>query len=121
MTSTPDPTTAGTPAETPTDQPSGAVTFTDDGSLWTMRGEIDVAVMQRSQEALSHALRERPARITVDVGAVTFMDSSGLRMLYTAVSASEDRPRLVNVPRRVRDLLEISGVTALFELEPADA
>ncbi|MBD5785446.1 STAS domain-containing protein [Cellulosimicrobium terreum] len=90
----------------------------DDGALWVMRGEIDAAVQTRYEdELLRHAeTATRPVR--VDLSAVTFMDSGGLRLLYHAATAGPGSPRLVDVPERVRDLLELSGVVGLFELEP---
>ena len=44
------------------------------------------------------------------------MDSGGLRLLYHAATAGSGAPVLERVPRRVRDLLELSGVAELFEL-----
>ncbi len=79
------------------------------------RGEIDAAVGRREDELLRLA-QSADGHIHIDLGAVTFMDSGGLRLLYHAATAGSGAPVLERVPRRVRDLLEFSGVAELFEL-----
>ncbi|MCB7135339.1 STAS domain-containing protein [Cellulosimicrobium marinum] len=95
------------------------VRIQDEGSLWVMYGEIDAAVQSRHEDDLLRHARAVPGRIRIDLSAVTFMDSGGLRLLYHAATAGDDRPALVGTPRRVRDLLELSGVDGLFELVEA--
>ena len=95
---------------------SGDVQTTDGGTHWTMRGEIDAAVQARREDELLRIAQSANERIHVDLGDVTFMDSGGLRLLYHAATAGSGAPVLERVPRRVRDLLELSGVAELFEL-----
>ncbi|QJW38601.1 STAS domain-containing protein [Cellulosimicrobium protaetiae] len=81
-----------------------------------MQGEIDAAVQARREDELLRLAQSADARIHIDLGEVTFMDSGGLRLLYHAATAGSGAPVLERVPRRVRDLLELSGVADLFEL-----
>ncbi|MBM7818723.1 anti-sigma B factor antagonist [Cellulosimicrobium cellulans] len=94
---------------------SGDVLTTSGGTRWTMRGEIDAAVQARREDELLRIAQSANERIHVDLGEVTFMDSGGLRLLYHAATAGSGAPVLERVPRRVRDLLELSGVVDLFE------
>lgn len=95
---------------------SGDVRTTRGGTRWEMRGEIDAAVQARHEDELLRLAQSADERIHIDLGGVTFMDSGGLRLLYHAATAGAGTPVLVNVPHRVLDLLELSGVDSLFEL-----
>jgi len=96
---------------------SGDVLTAEDGTRWTMQGEIDAAVQARREDELVRLAQSAEGRIHIDLGDVTFMDSGGLRLLYHAATAGSGVPVLERVPRRVRDLLELSGVAGLFEID----
>ena len=82
---------------------------------WILTGEIDISVHERFRE-IWPPHRRATAPIEVDMGAATFIDSSGLRILYDARTASPEgeKPVLTNVPERVRWVIEVTGLTALF-------
>ncbi|WP_265522847.1 STAS domain-containing protein [Oerskovia flava] len=92
----------------------GGVRIEDDGARWVLWGEVDAAVQARYEDRVVSALGDVSGPVTVDLSDVTFMDSGGLRLLYRAVHPTAGNPVLVDVPARIRDLLEISGVAALF-------
>ena len=71
----------------------------------------------RHEDELVRYARSARSPIRIDLTDVTFMDSGGLRLLYHAATTSNPGPRLVGTPQRVRDLLELSGVVDLFDLE----
>lgn len=84
---------------------------------WVMWGEVDAAVQRRMSGRLADHLRETADEpLTVNLGEVTFIDSGGLRLLYTAAESKPTPPVLVGVPDKVRDLLRLSGVDSLFTL-----
>lgn len=95
----------------------GDVRVEDDGYLWVMRGEIDAAVQSRHEDHLKQVARAADRQIVIDLSDVTFMDSGGLRLLYHAVEGSPRPPLLRGVPERTHDLLELSGIVALFTIE----
>lgn len=97
----------------------GDVRTADEGSLWIMEGEVDAAVQARYEDLLVKLARQATRRITIDLTTVTFMDSGGLRLLYHAAEGSPEPPLLRGVPDRIQDLLDLSGVAALFVFEPA--
>lgn len=96
----------------------GDVRAEDDGSIWIMEGEIDAAVQARREDELLQLAQQASRRIVIDVSAVTFMDSGGLRLLYHAAERSPEPPLLRGVPDRIQDLLDLSGVSPLFAFEP---
>jgi anti-anti-sigma factor len=85
-----------------------------EGLLLRFRGEFDMAAADDAAAALQWACA-RGGRIEVDLGEVTFMDSSGLRTLVTARRAA-DRDGcslvLVSASERVAEVLDITGTHA---------
>jgi anti-sigma B factor antagonist len=85
----------------------------DDGTvLVTVTGEIDSSNCDRLQSLLSE--RAGPGAVDVDLGGVTFIDSSGLRALLVgqqAVMSAAGSLRVVNPSDNVRRLFEITGLT----------
>ena len=92
------------------------VTVTGDGLR--LAGEIDAA----SSVALSADLDPLPVghRIVLDLAAVTFIDSSGLRVLIDAHRRAEADGRMLviaNPSPPVTRLFEISGLTNHLHVE----
>ena len=92
------------------------VTVTDDGLQ--LAGEIDAA----SSVALAARLDPLPLghRIVLDLAAVTFIDSSGLRVLIDAHRRAEADGRVVVIAHPsapVSRLFEISGLTNHLHVE----
>src|SRR3954447_8499420 len=82
-----------------------------------VRGDVDVATAPALEDALADAIRESDGALAVDLSAVDFLDSSGLRVLLRAraLLGREDRALAVVCPfGRVRRVFELSGVSELF-------
>lgn len=86
-------------------------------------GEVDISSTPELAEYLSTVCAERPPGLTVDFTEVTFVDSSGVRVLVhaarEAVAAGIDF-RLVcppgNIPvRRVIDILQLNTVLKIVD------
>jgi anti-sigma B factor antagonist len=77
---------------------------------WALAGEIDA----HTAPALSGAMVKMPeGEITIDVAGVTFMDSSGLRVLVEASSRARAAGGTLVLERpttAIRRLVEISGL-----------
>jgi anti-anti-sigma factor len=91
------------------------ISVTNDG--WALNGEIDA----HTAPTLERALAELPSTVaTVDVAGVTFMDSSGLRVLMAAtLHARESGGDLIiaNPTPGIVRLVEISGLSEHLRLE----
>jgi anti-sigma B factor antagonist len=97
----------------------------DGAACVAVAGEVDVETAPRMRDAVVEAVADgRP--VVVDLGSVTFMDSSGLSALVAAHRVAEARGvplQLRNVPRRVMKLVAITGLDSLLSIEtvPTDA
>jgi anti-sigma B factor antagonist len=88
-------------------------------------GDIDLRTAEAVRTELQAAQAEA-RRVVLDLRQVTFMDSSGIRLLVEAQHAA-DRDSfsfaVVPGPRPVQRLLELAGLTGRLALvdDPADA
>ena len=92
----------------------------DGGIIVAISGEVDVCTEAPLQQALLRNIRERGARLTVDVSGVSFMDCAGLRALLTTRRRAELRGgfmRLIAVSRAVRRIIELTGVHEALAVE----
>lgn len=86
----------------------------------SLRGEIDFLNAAPITEAIRLALGEaRPERLRVNVCDVTFLDSSGIGVLVSAMRAAEDASVAFRVERPsagVRDQIDRVGLIEVFGL-----
>ncbi len=83
-------------------------------------GELDLAASTAFGDAVERAMTSSP-RVIVDAADLTFIDSSGVNALVRAQRRASDAAveLVVRAPdRRVRTVLEITGVDALLAIEP---
>lgn len=81
-------------------------------------GELDVAAAPRAEAAIAQAERSRPATLELDLSTLTFMDSTGLRlMLSTRQRALRAGRRLLlrRGPDAVQRVFEVTALGTLFE------
>lgn len=101
-----------------------SVNSRDDGVLDViLRGEIDYTNAAPVTETVIGAVdRARPAAVRVDLQQVTFLDSSGIGVLITAMKAAREVPadfRVAGPNPKVLDQLRITGLAELFPIDPA--
>jgi anti-sigma B factor antagonist len=93
----------------------------DDRVVVVLEGELDLASAPALQRALL-ALVDRPvAALTLDLGALSFLDSSGLGALYRTRQAADAQGitfRLVRVPDHVMRVLDVTAMAPRFDLDP---
>lgn len=90
-------------------------------SCVTVVGEVDAHTAPDLLTALLDAVEVDP-RVTVDLAAVTSMDSQGLATLLQAKQEAESRGgtlRLEAVPQPVLELLRETRMETAFTLDPA--
>ena len=83
------------------------------------RGELDLASTPEIQGRLLAILGQDIGALTLDLGALTFLDSSGISALNRVrVEADEQGVSfaLRAVPHQTRRVLEVTGMTDLFEM-----
>lgn len=83
-------------------------------------GEIDAATVGAMKERIGDAIGANPGgRVTIDMSKVTFLDSTGLGALVSALRYARDGGgdiTITNVAPNVRKVFEITGLATVFEL-----
>ncbi|MER7278245.1 STAS domain-containing protein [Dactylosporangium sp. NPDC000244] len=96
----------------------------DGGTVLAVRGEVDVATAPALREAIVRAVDGRPARVVIDLAAVSFMDSSALGVLisgYKYAQGAGVAMVLASPGPGVYRLLRTSGMVEIFEVvDPPD-
>jgi anti-sigma B factor antagonist len=90
-----------------------------DTATVVVAGELDLATAPRLREHLEALAQTGPAAIVLDLGGLTFMDSTGVSLLLATWRGAERRGvrlSLTRVPDDVLRLLELCGVAALLPI-----
>lgn len=102
----------------PSTQPSLEVhrEVAEDGTtVVRVAGEADMAQARAFEQALETAAGEV---VVLDLGGVSFMDSTGLRVLLTATAGAAGSIRILRrLQPAVQRLFELAGVLSLLPLE----
>jgi anti-sigma B factor antagonist len=94
---------------------------TDDVSRCALAGELDLASEARVRRVLVDALASRPDKLVVDLSGVTFIDSTGLRVLLSVRNRAATigtRVALAGIGPAVARTLEIANLGSFFEYDP---
>src|SRR5260370_14157898 len=83
-------------------------------------GGIDLATSPQRRKAVLRELRElKMARVVLNLGAVRYIDSSGVASLVEGLKASRDvgsRLVLFGLNRTIREVLQLSRLLKIFEI-----
>ena len=83
----------------------------------TVEGRLDAVTVPGFEQTLQRLLAEGQIRIVVDLGAVNYISSSGLRALLTARRQARIRGGevlLCQLHPRVREIFEMVGFLSVF-------
>lgn len=86
---------------------------TGDGPRVRLEGELDIATAPQADEELRRAEADGPHRLTLDLSALSFMDSTGLRLVVAAEQRAKESGRELYVargPEAVQRVFELTGV-----------
>lgn len=99
----------------------GIVTVRSDDSTAAVSpaGDLDVSTSPRLLQTIEELLAEGRSRITLDLRAVTFIDSSGLGALVKAHKRASSSAQLSVVRPRphIYRAMEISGILKVIQVE----
>lgn len=93
----------------------------DDVPTLRPAGELDVAAVAEMEQALTEAY-ERSATVQIDMQEVSFLDSTGLRLLLAArqrCQADGGRLLIANPQAETLRLLDLTGLAPLLLDAPA--
>ena len=98
---------------------AGDVTVLDMSGKITI-GEGSVAL----RTAIRRVLEEGKRRILLNLGGVSYIDSSGIGELvssYTAINKEEGQLKLLNLTQKLQDLLAITKLLTVFDVYDNEA
>ncbi|MGZ4188775.1 MAG: STAS domain-containing protein [Actinomycetota bacterium] len=103
---------------------SGALSITIDQRgvrvVVAPQGELDISNQQELRDAIADARTRDPAELVLDLRGLSFMDSSGLRVLIDTWNESKtaDARLVMVVPKAglVRRVLEVSGCDVILPI-----
>jgi anti-anti-sigma factor len=101
------------------------IVFQQEGAVRIARlsGELDLASVDRFREEMAAAVEvARGGTLLVDLRPLTFMDSTGIRLLLELRAESERdgfELSVINGTRTVRRVLQVSGVDGVLPLRDA--
>ncbi len=96
------------------------VSYEDHEVLVDVRGEVDLYTGPMLWDRMSAAVDGGPRRVVMDIGGVSFMDSTGISVIVMALRRlREDGGVLVvrSPSRSIFKLLELTGVASLVTVE----
>jgi anti-anti-sigma factor len=94
------------------------VEVSDDGrrAVLAVRGEVDLATVDRLRDAIECATESSAAEVWVDLSDVDFMDSTGLNALVVGHRALPGRFVVICPDGPPRRALEISGLHEILRM-----
>lgn len=87
----------------------------------SVRGEVDLATAPELESCLQRAFGDAPTGVVLDLEGLTFIDSSGLRVLVARAKEARTRDAsltLRNVPRHAQRVLDLTGLSEWFDRAP---
>jgi anti-sigma B factor antagonist len=104
------PMTAGAPFDLSVDADGSAATI-------SVRGDLDLASAPELSAACKKAIEQSPETLRIDLGDLTFLDSSGISVLVQAQRDLETQGGVLVLHRvgdRTRRVLEVAGLSEFF-------
>ena len=89
------------------------------GRLASLTGEIDLSTVEEAGAQLREAIASGDGTVAVDLREVSFLDSSGLRLLLQLnqeLADSDRRMIVVQGPRRVARVFELTGADSELDV-----
>jgi len=102
--------------------PELSIAVTARGSQVTIAagGDVDFRTAPALLDAAMRVLANRPERLMVDLGAVTFLDSAGIAALVrirSEANSAECYVGLIDVPAHVCQVLALTGLTDFLHVQ----
>ena len=91
----------------------------EDMTRFALAGEFDLSNAAQVEDALKELERDRPALLVLDLRELTFMDSTGLRVMVSADARARDDSRrlaVVQGPEPVHRVFRITGLDDHLEM-----
>jgi anti-sigma B factor antagonist len=100
----------------PTDGITTSVDQLDGIAVVSVVGEIDLVTAPELEQAVAQAFGEEPNALIVDLSAVEYMASVGLRVLVATLNMCESARFAVVANDTTRGIIEVVGLDKIFSL-----
>ncbi len=101
------------------------ITFSNpEPNILALEGEIDLHGSPEVREALAPMIERKTARLLIDLGGVSYMDSSGLAVFIDAmqhVQSYGGQLALFGLRESVRNIFHIARLDQVFQIFPDKA
>jgi len=99
------------------------ISRTGETATLALIGEFDLATVDTVRERLAEVRREAPSRVVIDLRGLTFIDSTGISFLLSAVKEDGDGRLsfIASEAPAVRRVFAVTGVAGLFGGDDAGA
>ena len=90
-------------------------------SILPLDGEIDLHVSPEIAQSLRTMIESKPQRLVVDLSRVTYLDSSGLAVLFEGMQNVREyggRFGLAGIQDDVKHVFDIARLDQVFEIYP---
>jgi anti-anti-sigma factor len=100
-----------------------AISLGPDRARVFLRGELDLATAPLLREHVDDLIvgnGQRRSLVLIDLGELTFCDSSGLRALLEVLDRCQRvgiNLRVTNVPANTRRVFEVTGTTSVLNID----
>src|SRR5436305_6901751 len=84
-----------------------------------LEGEIDLHISPRVTTTLNAAVKAKPRNLVIDMGNVSYIDSSGLAVLIEAMQKVEKyggKFAIAGLQENVKPIFEIAGLGPVFRI-----
>jgi anti-sigma B factor antagonist len=92
--------------------------FAGEPLVVTVKGDVDLATAPELETAVQRAFGIMPDAVLLDLAGLSFIDSSGLRVLVALSNEARSRDaslQLSNVPRHAERVLDLTGLSEWFD------
>ncbi len=89
------------------------------GMFATVSGTLDTAAAEKAQQEIQPLIDNADKVITLDLAALEYISSSGLRLLLSVIKATDAKGSKVilkNIPANINKVLTMTGFIELFEV-----
>ena len=103
--------------------PVKAIRAVGAASVADLAGDLDMHHAPALREALGAVVARRPAKLVLNLGSVSYIDSTGLGTLVyllRQVNAYGGKMALVQVTPIVRNVLEVTRLQNVFNIQPTE-
>ena len=86
-----------------------------------LEGQVDLNVSAKVTGTINELIKDKPARLVVDLSGVTYIDSSGLAVLIEAMQSVEEYGgifAIAGLQETVRSIFEIARLDQVFRIFP---